>query len=258
LDLFRALQGIPEYSLLIVDEVEASLHPKAQRRLIRFFLWLCRQKRVQILLSTHSPYVLEELPQEARVFLLPGPNGLNIVYGVTPEFAMSRLDESVHPDALVFVEDREAKILLREILASSGETSDLLGRIDVVPVGPANVVQIMGSLAENRRLPYKSIAVVDGDHAPEKIVYSELKNINWPDLPARFGIGAGTLLTVLEDAMLEPDHHKWNTSVGDRILKSSTSVWEIICNQWCKSCLTDNARQSIYAPINEVINSGQV
>jgi predicted ATPase len=271
LDLFRALQGIPDYSLLIVDEVEASLHPKAQRRLIRFFLWLCRRKRVQIVLSTHSPYVLEELPQEARILLLPGPNGLNIVYGVTPEFAMSRLDESVHPDVLVFVEDREARILLREILASSDQTSDLLGRIDVVPVGPANVVQIMGSLAENRRLPYKSIAVVDGDHdatagciplpgglAPERVVFSGLKNLGWPDIPARFGVGAGTLLTVLEDAILEPDHHKWNTIVGDRIVKSSTSVWELLCNQWCKSCLTQEERQAIYGPIKDVIDAGQV
>lgn len=271
LDIFRALQGIPDYSLLIVDEVEASLHPKAQRRLIRFFLWLCRKKRIQIILSTHSPYVLEELPQEARVLLLPGPNNLNIVYGVTPEFAMSRLDESVHPDVLVFVEDRTAKILLREILASPEQTSELLGRIDVVPVGPANVVQIMGSLAEQRRLPYKSIAVVDGDHdatagcislpgnlAPERVVFSELKNLGWPDLPARFGVGAGTLLTVLEDVMLEPDHHKWNKIVGDRIVKSSTSVWEILCNQWCKSSLTEEIRQDIYESIKDIIDVSQV
>ena len=114
LDLFRTLQGLPENSLLIIDEVEASLHPRAQRRLVRFLLWLARQRRIQIVLSTHSPYVLQELPQEARILLLTGPQGLNVVYGVSPEFAMSRLDDEVHPDAHVFVEDREAEILLRE------------------------------------------------------------------------------------------------------------------------------------------------
>ena len=90
LDLFRTLQNVPNNSLLVIDEVEASLHPRAQRRLIRFLLWLARIRRVQIILSTHSPYVLEELPQEARVLLLPGPQGLSVVYGVSPEFAMSR------------------------------------------------------------------------------------------------------------------------------------------------------------------------
>ena len=63
LDLFRSLQNIPETSLVIIDEVEASLHPKAQRRLVQFLLWLSRTRRVQIILSTHSPYVLQELPQ---------------------------------------------------------------------------------------------------------------------------------------------------------------------------------------------------
>ena len=73
LDLFRTLQGIPDNSLLLIDEVEASLHPRAQRRLVRFLLWLARQRRIQVILSTHSPYVLQELPQEARILLLPGP-----------------------------------------------------------------------------------------------------------------------------------------------------------------------------------------
>jgi predicted ATPase len=61
LDFFRIIQGVPQYSLLIIDEVEASLHPRAQRRLTRFLLWLARHRRIQVILSTHSPYVLEEL-----------------------------------------------------------------------------------------------------------------------------------------------------------------------------------------------------
>src|SRR5690606_16484043 len=90
LDLFRTLQGLPDNSLLLIDEVEASLHPRAQRRLVRFLMWLARQRRIQVIMSTHSPFVLQELPQEARILLLPGPQGLSVVYGVSAEFAMSR------------------------------------------------------------------------------------------------------------------------------------------------------------------------
>ena len=42
LDLMRALQGVPNNSLVIIDEVEASLHPRAQRRLINFLIKLSR------------------------------------------------------------------------------------------------------------------------------------------------------------------------------------------------------------------------
>ncbi|QOV22416.1 ATP-dependent nuclease [Anabaenopsis elenkinii] len=268
LDLMRSLQSIPDTSLLIIDEVEASLHPRAQRRLIRFLLWLSRQKRIQIILSTHSPYVLQELPQEARILLLPGTSGSNIVYGATPEFALSHLDENAHPELYVFVEDREAEIFLREILASSSESAELLTRLTIVPVGPSNVVQIMGNLAKNQKLPYKSIAVLDGDtksndgsclnlpgnEAPERIVFNDLKDLAWPELTARFGIGAGNLYTYLEDAMLEPDHHKWTSMVGDRVIKSSTSVWETLVNQWCKSCLNNDVRQALLREIRDAIS----
>ncbi|BAY75624.1 hypothetical protein NIES25_20710 [Nostoc linckia NIES-25] len=266
LDLMRSLQAIPDTSLLIIDEVEASLHPRAQRRLIRFLLWLSRRKHIQIVLSTHSPYILEELPQEARIMLLPGPSGTNIVYGATPEFALSRLDENRHPELYIFVEDRDSEIFLREILASNSDSAELLTRLEIVPVGPSNVVQIMGNLAKNNKLPYKSIAVLDGDvvsngscitlpgtEAPERVVFQELKEKGWPDLPARFGIGAGTLLTYLDDSMLEPDHHRWTSMVGDRVIKSSTSVWETLVNQWCKSCLNNDVREALFREINNAL-----
>lgn len=268
LDLFRTLQGLPENSLLLIDEVEASLHPRAQRRLVRFLLWLSRQRRIQVILSTHSPFVLEELPQEARVLLLPGPQGLSIVYGISADFAMSRLDDEVHPEVYVFVEDRDAEILVREILASSSETNPLLSRVAISPVGPANVVSMLGALGKAGKLPYNSIAVLDGDHsdtnciklpsdlAPERMVYADLKAANWPNLPQRFGVGAGTLLTALEDAMLEPDHHRWNTLVGDQVHKSSISVWEVLANEWCRACLQSEDRKAIADEINAAIASG--
>ena len=61
-DTFRVLQNIPDHSLLIIDEVEASLHPKAQRRLVSVLLNLCRIKKLQILLSTHSPIYSKSFP----------------------------------------------------------------------------------------------------------------------------------------------------------------------------------------------------
>jgi hypothetical protein len=181
---------------------------------------------------------------------------------------MSRLDDEVHPEIHLFVEDREAELLLREILASTEETGKLLHRVAINPVGPSNVVAMLGVLGKNGKLPYRSVAIVDGDHvdanclslpgtlAPERMVYAELKAKNWPNLPQRFGIGAGTLLTALEDAMLEPDHHKWNAKVGDQILKSSVSVWEVLANEWCRSCLDPATRKSLADAIAAVVDAG--
>lgn len=45
----------------------------------------------------------------------------------------------------------------------------------------------------------------------------------------------------LEDAMLEPDHHKWTEYVGDRVRKSKDVVWGILVEEWCKQCLGQDA-----------------
>ena len=156
---------------------------------------------------------------------------------------MSRFDDEIHPDAYVFVEDRNAEMWLREILASSPDTSDILRRIAINSVGAANVVGMLGSLGKTGKLPYKSIAITDGDQqhvdcqklpgelAPERVVFGGLKAAHWENLSNRFGIGAGSLFTVLDDTLLEPDHHKWPTIVGDQVSKNSTSVWEILCTE---------------------------
>jgi predicted ATPase len=255
LDLMRVLQEVPNYSLLIIDEVEASLHPKSQRRLIRFLLWFCRQKKCQIVLSTHSPYIFQELPIEARIMLLSGNSGTNIVTGVSPEFAMSKLDDMDYPEMNIYVEDTEAEIWLREIIVRKENRDDLITRTKIAP-------------GYESKLPTKTLAFVDGDkdivngcfklpgdEAPEVTVFEQLKQKNWANLPERFGIGSGTLFQVLESAMLDPDHHKWPILVGDRTRKSGRSVWEILTSEWCRTCLTEENLDYIVEKIDDKLNA---
>ena len=267
LDLFRAIQEVPVNSLLVIDEVEASLHPRAQRRLTQFLIQFARLRRVQVVVSTHSPYVLEELPPEARVLLIPTATGPSVVYGASPEFALSRLDDVVHPEATLYVEDRIASVWLREILAQDADGGDLLARIRISPVGPANVVRMMGELAASDRLEQKGLGVLDADmeeaagcillpggNAPERVVFEGLRDKSWPKLSERFGIGAGDLLTYLEDAILDADHHKWPSLVGDRVIKSATSVWEIMATEWCRACLEDQERERITSTVRGLLD----
>lgn len=269
LDLIRTLQDLPNYSLLIIDEVEASLHPKSQRRLIQFLLWFARQKKCQIILSTHSPYILQELPKEARVMIMAGNDGINIVTGITPEFAMSKMDDEDYPELDIIVEDNDTSVWLREIVTIIDDSDEILPRIRISPVGPSNVVQIMGKLGFENKLPYKSIAIVDGDkdategclkmpgtEAPEYVVFEDLKKINWANLSERFGIGAGTLFTILEDAMLNPAHHDWTKSIGNKVRMSSKSVWEILCNEWSKTCLLADYKTYLKEELIEKLKSG--
>lgn len=253
LDLFQIFETLPNNSLLIVDEVEASLHPKAQRRLTKFLLTLSRIKRIQVVLSTHSPYVLEELPTEARVLLIPNEQGsISVVPNVSTEFSMSKIDDSDNPELYLYVEDIEAETLVYEILKKYDVDDQILSRVKCVVVGPANVVQTMGNLSSNNQLPIPGLGVLDGDieestgclnlpgtNAPEVVVFGSLKDKNWPNLDARFGVGAGTLFTILDEATLNPDHHQWPIIVGDKVRMSGKNVWQVLVKEWVLECLEE-------------------
>lgn len=273
LDLFQLFETLPNYSLLIIDEVEASLHPKAQRRLTKYLLTLSRLKRIQVVLSTHSPYVLEELPSEARILLAPNEQGsISVIPNVSTEFSMSKMDDSDNPELHLYVEDSEAETLVYEILKKFDDGDQILPRVKCVVVGPANVVQTMGRLSHNNQLPAPGLGVLDGDIevsigclnlpgtiAPEIMVFNELRNNSWPNLDARFGVGAGTLFTILEEAMLEPDHHKWTNIVGDQIRMGGKNVWQILSKEWVLECMEnesgDSFKENILAKLGATQNT---
>ena len=267
LDLMNDLASIPDTSLLVIDEVESSLHPRAQRRLIRFLLKLSRQKKLQVILSTHSPYVLEELPPEGRVLILKTNDGKTIQYGVSTNYAMGLIDDVLRPDLYVYVEDKEAKTLVSRIV--NGD-DDLRRRIEIVEVGPSNVVEMLGRLAVENKLPVRGVAIVDGDKRnearsccplpsdkpPEKLVFEGLKEKGWANLDNRFGMGAGLLFSFLDDALTNPDSHEYTTQVGNQVKKSKDQVWDIMVDEWCRQCLEPDERTRIVDAIRQALPVG--
>ena len=73
---------------------------------------LCRERDLQIIVATHSPYILAELPLEARLYLMQGQSGRHVMTGVSPEFAMTKMDEYPNLRCEIYVEDERAKTLL--------------------------------------------------------------------------------------------------------------------------------------------------
>ena len=54
--------------------------------------------------------MLDELPPEGRIYLMKESGIRAIVTGVSPEFAMTKMDEESHPECDIYVEDSRAVI----------------------------------------------------------------------------------------------------------------------------------------------------
>ena len=65
--------------LLLIDEIDLYLHPEWQRRIVRDLLSLLRRQfkghYFQIILTSHSPIVLSDIPVENCIFLKKKSNG---------------------------------------------------------------------------------------------------------------------------------------------------------------------------------------
>jgi predicted ATPase len=89
LGLLTVLMNPKQPNLVLLDDIEQGLHPKAQRELITVFKQIIQaHPNLQIIFTTHSPYIIDEL-QPSQVHVLS-----NSKAGFTH---VKRLDE--HPDA---------------------------------------------------------------------------------------------------------------------------------------------------------------
>lgn len=261
-DLLRAT--IPNNSLVLIDEIETSLHPRAQRRLLRDLAALARTRRLQIILTTHSPYVLEELPPEARIQILTGEGGRRVVTGVSAEFAMTRMDDEAHPELEIYVEDKTAAILLGEVLAR--KRPDIARRIVITAFGSAEVGKSLGLMVEQDRFSRPTLVVLDGDQnpavgcillpgdeAPEKVVFEALDAAGWPGVAQQVGRSHADLVDAARAAMTTNDHHDWVRQVGDAVLIGGNELWRAMVASWIQHCVTDAEFQNILDQVDELL-----
>lgn len=257
---------VPEYSLVLIDEIETSLHPRAQRRLIRDLAERCRDKQIQIILTTHSPYVLEELPLEARTYILESNGNRQTVTGVSPSFAMTKMDDEIHPECDLYVEDEAAAAMLTEILARYAPS--LVHRSQVIPFGGAQVGAALGQMVSQGRFPRPSRVFLDGDNslaigcallpggdAPEIVVFEGLKAKNWGDLPARVGRDFSEVADACSSAMTLGNHHDWIRSAATKLTLGGNTLWQAMCAEWAGLCLDEVTAKGITAIVEDALTT---
>lgn len=240
---------VPKYSILLIDEVETSLHPRTQRRLLRDLATLCRNTESQCILTTHSPYILDELPPEGRIYLMESDGQKKIITGVSPAFAMTKMDDEIYPEADVYVEDDRSGIMLGEIITNSNQR-DLIIRYQPIPYGAANVGRSLGAMVKEKRFPRPSIVFLDGDQpssvgcnllpgedAPERVVFEGLLTKGFDGVAKRLSRSQADVADACSQAMLLSDHHEWTKYAADRLSVTGQVLWQGMCAEWSLRCL---------------------
>jgi hypothetical protein len=254
-ELFAAIFACTDPLLLVVDELELGLHKEAQVRPVGTLKKLCKQRRLQVICTTHSGALLGALPPEGRLFRERKETGqVTVLYGITPTYATSKLAGTNHPELDVLVEDDVGDAVLRGSLRNSTRS-----RIRVIPVGShAAVVRHLAmrateggdrvvcaildgdqrakkrdmvktfietfeigdsALGHRRRVWLEPrIEFLPGNESPEKWIVSALICTSANELDQEYGLATGERASLLRQALAAGKHnefHELNQSIQD-------------------------------------------
>ncbi|MGB8475485.1 MAG: hypothetical protein WCE61_15490, partial [Candidatus Acidiferrum sp.] len=160
-----------------------------------------------------------------------------------------RMDDLERPDLYLFTEDQESAALLLEIVR---DAEIELSRLKIMEVGPSNMVEALGRLASQQRLPAQGIGVLDADQSikpgcfrlpgakpPEKQVIEDILNMAIPAVSTRLGVSEGSVQDALGSACCLPDHHDWIKHLSGTLKQSEQYLWTTLCQIWVRDCMPD-------------------
>jgi len=185
------------------------------------------------------------------------------VPGISPEFAMTKMDDDTHPECDIYVEDDAARIFLEELLARHG--AEVIHRCAIVPFGGANVGYSLGQMVVNNRFRRPSCVFLDGDSAPgegcqilpggdapEQVVFKTLKAKSWGDLWTRVARDISLVHDACNSAMTLTDHHEWVRSAANKMRYGGDVLWRAMCAEWVEK-LPSTEAQKVVRPILNVL-----
>lgn len=182
LKLTRLIKEARNHSLIIVDELEMALHPRAQVKMLRYLEKQAKAKSLTIIFLTHSVTLLKSIDRKRIVFLNREATGdITPIIGCYPTFAIGHItaNEEGLPDAVMYVEDVFARNIVESFYEKFAferyDVPTTRPSIKIVPIGPFDAV--ISFLDGSKSFITESVtqkAILDEDVLSESLV--SLKN----------------------------------------------------------------------------------
>lgn len=165
--LVHKIFNAEDESLILLDEPETSLHSGAQKRLILFLLDQCIKKKHQVIISTHSPFLIENMPDTSiKVFSTLSNNGKFVINNNRHyKEAFHELEIESTTKKTILVEDETAKMLLDKSLEKLGKATQDLFEVKYLPGGAKDINQRLTTIMEVSDNTY---VLFDGDEKKQE------------------------------------------------------------------------------------------
>jgi len=157
-EIFAIMNSCSAGALIIIDEIELGLHTEAQRKFIRKLKEICLKRSLQVVCTTHSKDIFDELPNDARIYVESINGKTKITDSISSDFAFSKLSSLNSNELDILIEDRVARSLLMSALPSN-----LRSRVNIEVIGSATALSKQLAALYNRENQHPTLVIFDGD-----------------------------------------------------------------------------------------------
>ncbi len=209
-NLLGQILHMPDYSLILIDELEVGLHPKIQRRLMDVIYIIPQKQHKQFIITSHSYAVMDSVPESSRIFIQN--NGGNYVakVGLTTHETLTRMDSEAFPVAMIYVEDDESKKIVDNAINELNATNPGFARlVKPVVVGSANETykyfKTRQALSSVETLFSKPACILDGDMKLKQLQNGDIAYPPEPNLFFHFSNDAPEKMLVKSYLAVHPN-----------------------------------------------------
>jgi predicted ATPase len=163
-----------EKRLLVIDEIDLSLHPFAQYRLGNFIEnFVKEQKNLFVIVCTHSIPLIEAISNE-HILLMKNKEGILSFEKTTSNYVSWIMYGKKNYKNMILVEDHMAKLLVKKILVRNLKFTDSLETF-VLPIGGWRQVKEVYREHKNKAVLSSSNVIIALDGDVRKEAEKELK-----------------------------------------------------------------------------------
>jgi len=238
------ISNLKEGEIVIIEELENYIHPEAQKKLLEIMQEVITTKRIQVLMTTHSPTIIDYVKPSSRILLRY--NNVNIIpINDCPNWlAKDCIGETINNLTSVLLEDGKA-ITFFDTMISRVNPSLRKQLIYIDSEGHGNIQKSVKVIIDLNTL--KVIGIVDGDiniiennyliklpgnEPPEKMIITCAMN-HYDTIADSLDLQVERVKEVFEKAVLIDDYHGWLPKVSELLGENTNYLWVTLVKNWC-------------------------
>lgn len=239
------LDSLTEGSIIIIEELENFLHPEAQKKVLELIHKYSVTKKVQFILTTHSPTLIDHANINSRILIkIDSESNIICMNDCSTWLAKDHLGSKVENKVEVLVEDEKAiqffkaiislknPKMLKQLIITNGEgNSNIKKCIDVVQkLESSTIIGIIDGDSEYDEKEY--LLKLPGEVPPEELVMPFVKD-NYDKVASKIDRSEEDVKTAFESARTMEDHHEWFSNASSHLGEDFDFLWNSLVRMWC-------------------------